>query len=160
MLVAVRHVCPFWLENQREDLVQIALVRLIRRERETGIAGEYNLTYLRKVAYSLLVDELRRRKLRGERPLEDESERPAAAPVAATPTPEQRSHAKELGKAIQRCLKSLIPPRRRAMTLSLVGHANREIAALLGWDPKRAENLVTRGRADMRNCLEASGFAP
>ena len=160
MEAAVRHVCPFWLASQREDLVQTALFKLIRRDRERGAPGEFNATYLHRMAYSLLVDELRRRQRRGETPLDDEHEHPSSVPTSDAPDPEHRLRSKQLGNAIWECLEALIGPRRRAVTLKLLGHPNREIGALLQWAPKRVENLVSRGRGDLRECLEKKGFTP
>ena len=46
------------------------------------------------------------------------------------------------------------------MTHHLQGHTGPQAAALLGWDAKRTENLVYRGLADLRQCLEAKGVKP
>jgi RNA polymerase sigma-70 factor (ECF subfamily) len=51
-----------------------------------------------------------------------------------------------------------VPPRRHAVTLSLQGHSVPEIGRLLGWTGKKAENLVYRGMADLRECLEGKGI--
>ena len=45
-----------------------------------------------------------------------------------------------------------------AVTLHLQGHRGAETARLLGWSAKRAENLIYRGLADLRACLEARGM--
>jgi RNA polymerase sigma-70 factor (ECF subfamily) len=44
--------------------------------------------------------------------------------------------------------------RRTAVTLHLQGFRTGEVAAALGWTEKQAENLVYRGLADLRACLE------
>ena len=40
------------------------------------------------------------------------------------------------------------------MTLHLQGFRVAEVATALGWTEKQAENLVYRGLADLRICLE------
>jgi RNA polymerase sigma-70 factor, ECF subfamily len=46
------------------------------------------------------------------------------------------------------------------VTLYLQGHTVPETARILGWDAKRAENLVYRGLADLRQCLMGKGHRP
>jgi RNA polymerase sigma-70 factor (ECF subfamily) len=41
----------------------------------------------------------------------------------------------------------------------LHGHSVAEVAALLGWRFKKAENLVYRGLADLRRCLATKGLS-
>ena len=54
----------------------------------------------------------------------------------------------------------LVLPRRLAVTLHLQGHTVPEAGSLLGWNAKRAENLVYRGLADLRDCLAGKGVRP
>jgi RNA polymerase sigma-70 factor (ECF subfamily) len=140
--------------------VQTALLRVLDanpRGRDGGEGtGEVSSFYLRKAAYSAVVDEIRRRKRRREVPLEDDDGAPA--PIRTfTPDPESRSAARETGRAIRTCLGELVRPRRHAVTLYLQGHRIREVGDLMGWDRKRAENLIYRGLADLRRCLEGRG---
>lgn len=160
MRAAVGRICPPWLASEKDDLVQKALLRLMRKERDAGGSLEVNATYLHRTAHSLLVDEIRRRRRRRETPLADDEEAPHLAAPSTEAGPERRSYARQLGQALRECLERLIGPRRQAMGLTLLGHPNREIAVLMGWDPKRTENLVTRGRKDLRTCLEEKGFTP
>ena len=51
-------------------------------------------------------------------------------------------------------------PRRLAVTLHLQGHSVPEVGRLMGWSAKKADNLVYRGRADLRECLELRGIRP
>ena len=137
---AVASVCPAWLANDREDLVQIALTKLMENAIRDRTELEFSKTYLRKVAYSHVVDD--------------------AVSVLASPRPdpEASSAGSELGVAIRECLAELSPPRRRAVTLWLLGCSHREIGQRMGWNRKRAENLVTRGRDDLREGLASRGF--
>jgi RNA polymerase sigma-70 factor (ECF subfamily) len=50
--------------------------------------------------------------------------------------------------------------RRLAVILHLQGHSVREAARLLDWAFKRTENLVYRGLADLRACLQSKGMTP
>lgn len=150
---AVGRVCPPWLAAEREDIVQLALERLMRRFGPDDPPP--NPTYLRKTAWSVTVDEVRRRR---RRHVAD----PAAleAVEAPGPSPHQLAAGQQIGRAIRDCLLGLVTSRRRAVTCHLQGHTVPETARLLGANPKRAENLVYRGLTDLRACLAGKGFAP
>ncbi len=154
---AVARVCPGWLANDREDIVQNALTKLIDTASRSDGELEFSKAYLRRVAYTHVVDEIRRRRRRSESALEtvEESGSPLASP---RPDPEAASAGSELGKAIRGCLVGMVAPRRDAVSLWLLGYSYREIARRMGWNGKRAENLVTRGRANLRDCLTSKGF--
>jgi RNA polymerase sigma-70 factor, ECF subfamily len=152
---AVAAVCPRWLADSADDLVQVALMRVADVQRRDAHAP-LSAAYLRKAAYSAVVDEIRRRKSRHEVPLEEWVE---IRQAAGGPDPERATAAREEGRAIRDCLGRLVRPRRLAVTLHLVGHSVPEAARLLGWSGKRAENLVYRGLADLRRCLGAKGMA-
>jgi len=156
---AVRRICPRWLADRSEDLVQAATLRVL----EAAPAGEGKravpASYLYKVAYTTLIDEIRRLRRRPEAPLEDAAGH--ANPVASADAgPEQEYASLQLGRAIQDCLLRLVPSRRLAVTLHLQGHTIPQAAAVLGWSAKRTENLVYRGLANLRSCLESKGVAP
>jgi RNA polymerase sigma-70 factor (ECF subfamily) len=156
---AVRRVCPRWLADRAEDLVQVAMMKVLdTRSRSEGLAV-VPASYLYKVAYTTLVDEIRRIRRRPEVPLEEEGRGEVPSP-AASPGPEERLAASEVGEAIHQCLGGLGEDRRLAVTLHLHGHTVPEAAALLGWEAKRTENLVYRGLAGLRQCLEAKGVKP
>lgn len=168
LVVSVRRTCPSWLGAEADDMVQTALLRVLdagaKRSDDEG-SIELRASYLRKAAYSAVVDEIRRRKRRREIPLEDDGvdvDPPAeAGPIRALPAdepdPERRSVSREAARAIRSCLGEMVRSRRRAVTLYLQGHRIKEVGALMGWDPKRAENLIYRGLADLRECLDRQG---
>lgn len=156
LMRAVARVCPRQLSDRAEDIVQVALMRLMEIRRKNEGKAEFSALYLRKAAYSVVVDEIRRLRRRQEVPLdEDHSEAEHAAEI---PDPERQSSGREIGQAIRECLGKMIRPRRLAVTLHLQGHSVGEVARLLGWSPKRADNLVYRGLADLRGCLDAKGI--
>ncbi len=159
---AVARQCPAWLSDHREDLVQEAMLRvvdLLRRDPER----EFNDAYLRRTAYSALVDEIRRARWRRETSLdsfaEADGESIALQPESDLPDPEKASAGHQLGDAIQDCLGRLVPPRRHAVVLYLQGYGGPESARLLGWDKKRVNNLVYRALDDLRRCLGGKGLA-
>lgn len=158
LVQAVARVCPPWLANDREDIVQLALTKLMENALRDRTELEYSKAYLRKVAYSHVVDEIRRRRRRRESSLEvvDES---IPTLVSHRPDPEASSAGSELGKAIRECLTNLVAPRRKAVSLWLLGYSHAEIGRRLGWNRKRAENLVTRGRQNLRDGLARKGFS-
>ena len=151
---AVGRTCPRWLADRADDLVQTALMRVLdisaRREEET----EFSALYLRKAAYSAVVDEIRRLRRRGEVPLDQDG---VAELSIEDPDPERCAAARELGRTVRDCLFGLLEARRRAVTLHLLGHSVPEVAQLLRARAKQAENLVYRGLADLRRCLEGKG---
>jgi predicted nucleic acid-binding protein len=91
------------------------------------------------------------------RDVEDQSETSCEPEVVAEALPEALRY-RQLARAIEECLKTLIRPRRLAVTLYLQGHRIKETARLLGWNEKRTENLIYRGREDLRECLQKKGL--
>lgn len=156
---AVARVCPGWLADRRDDLVQVAVMRVMEIERKSEGDRELKTSYLYRVAYTTLVDEIRRHRRRSEVALEEETGAPVDG-MTATNDPERTAAASEIGRGIRDCLKGLLAERRMAVALRLSGHSVPEAARLLGWTAKRTENLVYRGLADLRDCLEARGLSP
>lgn len=156
----VARVCPSWMADRRDDVVQAAVMRVMRSVEQTPhVEGDSRLgtSYLYKVAYTALVDEIRRVQRRRETLLEDEGADPVRT---ARPDPEQVAAAREAGRGIQDCLRQLSHDRRLAVTLYLQGHTVPEAARLLACAAKRAENLVYRGLAELRACLLSKGIRP
>src|SRR5690606_28140379 len=147
---------PRWAEPWEEDIVQLAMIRLARalerRPQETSIPA----AYLRRVAYTATLDEVRRLTTRSR----------AAAPLERAESsvdehdPARTVEAQQTVHAIRCCLARLIPARREAVLLYLEGNTVNEAAAKLGWSPKRTENLVYRGLADLRRALSSRGIRP
>jgi len=153
---AVARVCPRWLSDGRDDLVQVALLRVMDVRRRSG--AELNAGYLRRVAWSALVDEIRARRRRREVALPEEAD--LAPPASREASPEEQAATREIGRGIGDCLSRLSEGRRLAVTLHLQGHTVPESAGVLGWSVKRTENLVYRGLAELRDCLSAKGLKP
>ena len=157
---AVDRVCPRWMADKADDLVQVAMMRVMEIQRKKEGTAELNAFYLRKAAYSAMIDEIRRLRRRQEVPLEADEGDGAGGfdPAAETADPERASAGREAGRAIRDCLGGMVKPRRMAVTLNLQGHSVPDIGKLLGWTGKKAENLVYRGMADLRGCLESKGL--
>lgn len=156
---AVASACPAWLADKSEDIVQVSLIRVMEIRKKSEEDRRFSSSYLWRTAYSALIDEIRRLRRRQEVPLDEEGEERQDVTLAS-PDPEQRARGREIGEGIQSCLATLVRPRRLAVTLYLQGHTVPQVARLLGWSPKRADNLVYRGLADLRQCLTERGMNP
>lgn len=150
-------MCPAWLADRRDDIIQSALIRVTNISSREGNAP-LAASYLWKAAYSATVDEIRRVRRLRETGLDDDGA--AGALAADNAGPERRARSREAGAAIRTCLAGLLPDRRRAVTLHLQGHTIPECGRLLGWEAKRAENMAYRGMQDLRACLEQKGITP
>jgi RNA polymerase sigma-70 factor, ECF subfamily len=156
---AVRRLCPRWLASRAEDLVQVALLRIFELRQRSEQERELSSFYLKRVAYSAMVDEIRRLERRRESPLETDDGEPL--PLASeSPGPEKLQEGREMGEGIRDCLGTLLRPRQLAVTLYLQDVSVVEAARLLGWDLKHTRNLVYRGLGDLRRCLQGKGFHP
>lgn len=149
---AVARHCPLDLASHREDLVQAALVRVLEVEGRDEKNQVRTASYLWRVAFSVITDELRRRRAeeqRSRRSMVGEE----ATQAGGTPLP-------ELALGIRDCVARLAEPRRLAVTLHLDGFPAEEASRVLHWDVKRVQNLTYRGLADLRRCLEGKGLVP
>ncbi len=153
----VARACPPWAMSQREDIVQVAMMRVLRvRARREG--EPLPSSYLWKVAYTATIDEIR--KLRAKREVSLANESSTELADIRAPGPERTALAGEISAAIRECLASLNEARRQAVTLYLQGHSVPETGRLLGWSSKRAENMVYRGLAELRGHLKRKGLKP
>jgi RNA polymerase sigma-70 factor (ECF subfamily) len=154
---AVVRVCPRWLAMHSEDIVQTAMLRVLDAARKRGEGSpDLSSLYIEKTAYSAVVDEIRRHRRRREESGD------AVLETAGGPdetNPESATAAREIADGLRGCLAVLRTPRRLAVTLHLQGHAVPEVASILKWRTKAAENLVYRGLADLRRCLAMKGLA-
>ncbi len=76
------------------------------------------------------------------------------------PSPERESFGREISAGIRKCLAQLVEPRKLAVTLHLLGYKVPQIAQKMGWNTKRASNLVYRGLDGLRDCLRAMELTP
>lgn len=156
LTISVRRVCPSWLADRSEDIVQNALVRVLESLRKTEHERHPPASFLWKVAYSATIDEIRRVRRRRETTVEmPELER--KGPVDAE-GPLRSRVSDELADALEGCLRRLRENRRLMVGFYLLGHNLAESEELSGWPPKRVRNLLYRGLADLRRCLTVKGF--
>ena len=151
LVVAVGRFAPPWMRDQVDDLVQTAVMRILRGNPSWTLDD----ALLRRIACSVVVDELRRRKRRAEIDLSPSM--PERIANSSELSPEVRAHGTRIGEQLLVALQGLVDDRRRAVTLYLQDHTIPEIALLLGWDRKRASNAVYRGLADLRERLGDRG---
>ena len=154
---AARRVAPSWLRDQTDDLVQMALVKIMRSKKVED-ATEMNESFLYRVMHSVIVDEIRRHKRRQESPLDPAHPDPVEPNIHCDP--EAMAGGQQIGTVIVECLALLLPDRRRAVTMYLQGHSVPETGERLGYSAKKAENLVYRGLSDLRGHLRDRGMEP
>jgi RNA polymerase sigma-70 factor (ECF subfamily) len=152
---AVGRVCPPSLRADADDIVQDALIRVLAIARSREGKSELRSSYLWRVAYTVTIDEIRRRRRRREVPIADAG---AERVADAAPGPFGTRAGGEIGEALQDCLRRLLASRRQALVLYLQGHSVPEAARLLAATTKSVENLVFRGLADLRQCLRSKGL--
>lgn len=156
---ALTRICPAWLVDRKDDLVQTAMAALLEKKDRGGeVDRPRSSSYYRRKAYWLLVDEIRRHRRMRETALEDSGM--AVDGTSSRVSPERESLSREVGQAIEACLQEMVRPRRLAVVLHLQGHTVREAAGILSWGRKRTDNLVYRGLANLRSCLVRKGFEP
>lgn len=154
---AVSRACPAWFEGHEEDIVQNALVQLLRSALKRGDRkSDLSSIYLSKVAHGAAVDEIRRWCRQREVPNRDEAM--IERTPSANPSPEGETAAREIGRAIQQCLALMVRPRQLAVMLYLQGCSVPESARRLHWTVTKTENLVYRGLRDLRRCLTSKGL--
>lgn len=155
--VAVRKSCPPYLAAQAEDIAQEVLIQLLRKLRSTEGNVEFSSIYLMKAAHGATVDEIRRRSRRRE---QTGWEQEMVENESRGPDPERSTLGRSLGREIRRCLEGIVPSRRLAVTLHLLGCPVPEVSRRLGCSEKSADNRVYRGMQNLRDCLEAKGLKP
>jgi RNA polymerase sigma-70 factor, ECF subfamily len=153
LVMAVARVCPRALVEHREDIVQEAMIRVLKVLDRSSRAP--NATYLWKVGYTATIDAIRSARRRAE--IVGAEPSPDVADRSPGSCPERVLGSAEIGAHLRDCLATVSERRRRAATLYLLGHGVSDIATLLAIPYKSAENLVLRGLGDVRRCLEGKG---
>ncbi len=157
---AVRGMCPTWMADRRDDLVQVAVMRVMEISRKGEKSRNFNASYLWRAAHSAMIDEIRRMRRRNEVELEESSASDDPQWVSDRASPERRAESRYLASELQDCLRGLAGSRKQAVTLHLQGYSPAESAPLLGWATKKVYNLVHRGLQDLRDCLDGKGIRP
>ncbi len=156
---AVKRACPAWMAGHHEDVVQIAMTKVLAVIDGGKPPEEIRLGYIARVAYHAVVDEMRRQRRR--RSLSTVAVDSVAQPLPSpNRSPETRAADSELGEEIRDCFERMARSRRLAVALYLEGRGATEIATMLQWKRKQADNLVYRGLGDLRRCLTGKGIEP
>lgn len=150
----VSRVCPPWMRDHEDDLVQMALMRLLRSDQEPP----WGRALLSRVSYTVVVDEIRRRRRRREVGMSPSM--PGRLVNSSEISPETRARGAELGAVLVECLGELLASRRAPVVLYLQGHTVPEIACRLQARPASVRNLVYRGLEDLREALRRRGIEP
>lgn len=153
---ALARLCPDWLQSSRDDLIQTAMLRILEKHGSGEGNRSVNSSYLYKTAHSVMIDEIRRVQRRGETALETAPN----AEESDMENPYRATVGESISAALRICLARLARSRRLGVTLYLQGHRVPEVARLLGWRSKQADNSVYRGLSDLRRCLKERGFEP
>src|SRR5262245_28068133 len=82
---ALARRCPRWLSDRREDIVQVALMRLVQIQQRSERNTPFPASYLWKAAYSAMIDEIRRLRRAEHVSLEDEAVDPPAVDAGSDP---------------------------------------------------------------------------
>ena len=135
--------------------MQGAVTRLVAQVERSDEPLDFGAPYLWRVANHAVIDEIRRRT-----PRREESMPEAEVASDGPDDPERRLSGQRIREGVADCLEEAAEDRRAALNLYLQGLKVPEIARALGWDRKRAENLVYRGLTDLRACLEMKGLRP
>tara|TARA_B100001989_G_scaffold19771_1_gene12103 strand:- start:26 stop:559 length:534 start_codon:yes stop_codon:yes gene_type:complete len=148
--------CPACLRALQDDLIQKAMLR-ITCAFEKDQTRTLNRTYLRQVARTVLLDEIRRQRHR-KRVLADTDHVERSGCERAV-DPERAAHTRQVLDAAMRLLdERLSEHRAEAVLHHLRGRSVREIADRMDIAPKSAENLVYRGLKDLRDGLRELGL--
>lgn len=150
--------CPPGLRGRVEDIAQKASLRLLANSSKKEDSS-YCTAFLYRIVSSVIIDELRSRSRKKERTLKlsEPSIEEIAVEESPCRDPESILSGQRAGLDIRICLERLSEERKTAVILSLQGYRASEIASEFGWKTRRAENLVTRGRNNLRDCLRKKG---
>lgn len=159
LMRAVGRASPAWMKEHCEDVVQVAMTKVIAAMDQGKPAEEIRLSYIARVAYNAVVDEMRRQHRR--RTLRTVDLDTVSEPVDESgSTPEAHVVTARLGDEVRDCLGNIARSRRLAVALYLEGRGATEIASMFDWKRKQADNLVYRGLGDLRRCLTSKGIEP
>ena len=145
-----------------EDATQEAFIRAYRAI--GSFRGERFRSWLFSIVANACRDELRRRRRRPQRSLDEAREQPDRAdldPVDPDPTPEAQALSGELREVLERSLMQLPEDWRLVVVLSDVqGLSYEEVAEAAGVPLGTVKSRLSRARARLREILLASGELP
>ena len=140
----------FLEKDDIEQEVRLDLWKQIAR----GQIIEFPATYIYRATIRETIRVLRRNISRVMTPIEGDS---GAEQVKEVGDPFQTLAAKEELRDIVLGLRLLTPERQSAVRAHLAGFQFQEIMVMYGWTYQKARNLIARGMADLRKCLNGNG---
>ncbi len=149
---AVRRHCPAGLRQQSDDIAQSAAASVLARGQRHP-STEMTSAYVRRAARNAVIDIVRKVSRRERWWLTHATQ---MTPAAAR-DPERLLIERQLQQTVAHHLAELPAARREVVTMYLDGHGITEIADKLGCNRKRADNLVRRGLATLRQALLDEG---
>jgi DNA-directed RNA polymerase specialized sigma24 family protein len=150
----VRRRCPGPLRGRSEDISQALVLRLLQRRRD---ADDVTLTaaYVQTAARHAVADEIR---VCARRRAFWAAHGPAIEGELVDARPEPNPTCRRALGAVADHLDELDAGHRDAVMLYLQGERINDIAARLGWKPKKASNTVFRSLGRVRRRLAAQGM--
>jgi RNA polymerase sigma-70 factor (ECF subfamily) len=141
-----------------EDVTQEAFISAFRNV--SRMRGPSVKSWLLRIASNACIDELRRRQRQRQvsidRPRDSEGDEPALDPPDRGPGPETLAVREELRAALELELLELPPDQRLAVILcDLEGLAYDEVAATMGTSVGTVKSRISRGRARLREAIQA-----
>ena len=140
----------FLEKDDIEQEVRLDLWKQIAR----GQIIEFPATYIYRATIRETIRVLRRNISREMAPIDGDSR---AEQVKEVGDPFQTLAAKEELRDIVLGLRLLTPERQSAVRAHLAGFQFQEIMIMYGWTYQKARNLIARGMADLRKCLNGNG---
>ncbi len=143
--------CPSYLYDQRDDICQEAMMRLMRAEQRKG-AENINSAYMRQAAMSAIIDAVRRFRCR---PIADDQE----FEIGTSPNvePESITERGQVLAMVYRALDSFPARRREILLLYFRGLEISEIVELTQQNQATVRNDIYRGRNRLAECLREQG---
>lgn len=138
--------------DEVEQEVRIRLWRAVERDR----SGEFRASYIQRVVASVVIDAVRRGRVRPSEPGNDDNGGMDVLEDFA-PRPDQSASDDERMQILAGCLAEIPERRRIPIQLHLQGLGFRHIGELNGISEEAARKLVSRGMADLRQRLRESG---
>lgn len=144
-------------QDSAADATQEAFVsafRAVRRYR----GGSFR-AWLMRIVTNACYDELRRRKRRPASSLEEMEDHGGPIELRSpSESPEQAAQRAELARAIEDCLRELVPEFRTvAVLIDVQGFDYREASEAIGKPLGTVKSRLARARAKLRECLSGSG---
>lgn len=140
-------------QENADDVVQDTFLRAYRKLHLFDGRSQFG-TWLHRIAVNCSMDLMRKEGKRESRELRDEG-LAVDRVVGSDPLPERLAASGEIGRAVQKVLRSLSPTERTVFVLRhFEGYTSAEIGQLLGMRSGAARNAVFRAVKKLRASLE------